>query len=336
MSKIHYFQRYSQRENVATNNTMLLFSRLYNESTYKFNNFINQLLDNEDIEIGVSFSQQEKSQNSIPDGIMYQSSFKIAIETKLYSGDFNKNQLENHLNSFNQEDKKILIALSPSKMDKTIFQDIEIKANKLNISFINITFKEIVDIFSQSINDVDIQLKEIIEDYEEYCIQERLITDTDSRIRIVPCGESLELNLKYGMHYMPVYRNTSEHGYFGVYNEKKVKGIGKISNMVVVEVSPVDQEFSINILESKSTVTDQQKERIIGIIKETREKIGWTLDNTPHLYTIVDKFYETNYVKKSKGGIMGHRYQNLKDVLEVSKLPNDEEIAHLLKQKEWE
>lgn len=336
MSKIHYFQRYSQRENVATNNTMLLFSRLYNESIYKFNTFINQLLDSGDIEIGVNFSQQGKSQYSIPDGVMSQSSFKIAIETKLNGVDFNKNQLENHLKSFDKEDKKVLIALSPSKMDKTLFQDIEIKANKLNTSFTNVTFKEIVNIFGQSINDMDIQLKEILDDYEEYCIQEKLITDSDSRVRIVPCGGSLELNLKYGMHYMPADRGTSEYGYFGVYNDKRVKGIGKVSNMVVVEVSPIAQEFSIKILDSKNPVTENQKERIIGIIKETREEIGWTLDNTPHLYTIVDKFYETNYIKKSKGGIMGHRYQNLKDVLVVNELPNDEEIAHLLKQKEWE
>ena len=46
--------------------------------------------------------------------------------------------------------------------------------------------------------------------------------------------------------------------------------------------------------------------------------------------------YYTDYRKKTKGGIMGHRYQNLKDVLDVAKLPGDEEIAKLLRNKEWE
>ena len=34
--KIHYFQRYHSKENVATANTMLLLSRLHSYSTDKF------------------------------------------------------------------------------------------------------------------------------------------------------------------------------------------------------------------------------------------------------------------------------------------------------------
>lgn len=34
--KIHYFQRYHEKENVATANTMLLLSRLYQYSSDKF------------------------------------------------------------------------------------------------------------------------------------------------------------------------------------------------------------------------------------------------------------------------------------------------------------
>lgn len=35
--KIHYFQRYHEKENVATANTMLLLSRLYSYSSDKAN-----------------------------------------------------------------------------------------------------------------------------------------------------------------------------------------------------------------------------------------------------------------------------------------------------------
>jgi len=38
--KIHYFQRYHEKENVATANTMLLLSRLYSYSTDKFFRFL--------------------------------------------------------------------------------------------------------------------------------------------------------------------------------------------------------------------------------------------------------------------------------------------------------
>lgn len=338
MSEVHYFQRYSQRENVATNNTMLLFYRLYNESTYKFNKFIIQLLNDENLEIGVKFLQQENSKNSIPDGTMSQTSFKIAIETKLHSSDFYESQLKNHLKSFKDEKKKILLALSPSRIEEVKFKEMEVKLKKENseVLFLNIMFKDIVNSFNDVILEYDIQLKEIIDDYEDYCIQEGLIKDAESRIRIVPCGNSLDVNKKYGIYYMPATRNVSEHGYVGVYKDKKVSGIGKILNEVEVKVTHEEEKINMEILKEKYPLTDEQQKRLKEIIKETKEKIGWGLDNVPHKYTIVEKFYETDYIKKSKGGIMGHRYQNLKDILKVTELPDDKKIAELLKGKEWE
>lgn len=40
--KIHYFQRYHEKENVATANTMLLLSRLYSYSSNKFFRFLDE------------------------------------------------------------------------------------------------------------------------------------------------------------------------------------------------------------------------------------------------------------------------------------------------------
>lgn len=333
MSKIHYFQRYSQKENVATNNTLLLFSRLYNESTYKFNEFLNELLEEESLDIGVNFTQQEKSVNSIPDGTLSQSSFKISIETKLGSGkNFEKNQLINHLESFKNEDKKILVALSPTVMKDDIFKEVKIISKDQGIIFLNKTFKDIVKCFKEVITPYDFQLQEIIEDYEDYCIQESLVKDTDSRIRIIPCGSSIELNVKYGVYYMPADRGTSEHNYLGIYKDKAVRGVGKIINEVIANL--VDGELVI--LKCKKKVTEDQKKRILDIAKETYENIGWSLGRCDHKYVIVDKFYETEYRKTSKGGIQGHRYQNLKDILKIDKLPNGQEIAELLKKQTWE
>lgn len=334
MSKIHYFQRYSQRENVATNNTLLLFSRLYNDSIYKFNEFINELLGDESIDVGVSFTQQEKAENSVPDGIMSQTSFKVAIETKLGSGkNFGKDQLVNHIKSFSNKDKKILLALSPTKMNEILFKEVNDKCKEKakDISFINITFKDIVKAFNDVINEYDFQLKEIINDYEEYCFHEGLITDKEFRMRIIPCGGSYELNMKYGIYYMPSDRGTSEHTYIGIYTNKSVIGIGKI-------VNEVNADFSNNVLKINSflhEVSDEQKRRIKDIEQETREKLGWDLGRCEHKYVIVDKFYETDYKKKSAGGIQGHRYCNLKDVLGVDKLPSLEVISKELRKKEW-
>lgn len=65
--KIHYFQRYHTKENVATANTMLLLSRLYQYSTDKFFRFLNSLVFPENFEPEIVFQLQEKSSNSVPD-----------------------------------------------------------------------------------------------------------------------------------------------------------------------------------------------------------------------------------------------------------------------------
>lgn len=57
--KIHYFQRYTQKENVATANTMLLLSRLYKESVSKFFNFLQTLLSLNENNFEVNFTLQE-------------------------------------------------------------------------------------------------------------------------------------------------------------------------------------------------------------------------------------------------------------------------------------
>jgi hypothetical protein len=44
MKNVYYFQRYSQRENWATNNTLLLLSRLYQFNRLKFQRAIKEIL----------------------------------------------------------------------------------------------------------------------------------------------------------------------------------------------------------------------------------------------------------------------------------------------------
>ena len=61
MTDIHYFPRYSQRENVITNNTLLLLLRFYNHDQFKFAKLMRHLLrDDADVAgaIGLQFKQQ--------------------------------------------------------------------------------------------------------------------------------------------------------------------------------------------------------------------------------------------------------------------------------------
>src|SRR5699024_12379256 len=87
MPKIHYFQRYSSKENTVTNNTLLLFSRLYHHDSRVFKEFLNQLHnDKQNMAIisTIEFVQQTSANNSVQDGAITHESFTIVIEIKIY------------------------------------------------------------------------------------------------------------------------------------------------------------------------------------------------------------------------------------------------------------
>lgn len=120
MSNIHYFPRYSQKENMVTNNTLLLFSRLYNNSPEKFARLINAILEESGIELDtmVRFKKQEKATGGrIPDGVIEQESFKVVIETKLY-GQEHIEQIKGLWTAFKNEDKQIFLWVN----NETIFE----------------------------------------------------------------------------------------------------------------------------------------------------------------------------------------------------------------------
>ena len=67
MSGIHHFQRYSSPENVATNNTLQLFSRIYGYSPLKAQELLNDLLQEDEIvKIGLDIYQQKRGETADP------------------------------------------------------------------------------------------------------------------------------------------------------------------------------------------------------------------------------------------------------------------------------
>lgn len=115
--KIHYFQRYHSKENVATANTMLLLSRLYSYSSDKFFRFLKSEYFSDRFEPEIVFTLQEKSEESVPDATITQEGFKIVVETKM-SDWFHSDQLLRHLKSFKEERNKVLITIAPELMAK--------------------------------------------------------------------------------------------------------------------------------------------------------------------------------------------------------------------------
>jgi hypothetical protein len=337
MSKIHYFQRYSQKENVITNNTLLLFSRLYNESPHKFKLFLNELTNEYDINVGVNFNQQEKGKGSIPDGSIYQSSFKIAIETKL-SENFSISQLTNHLHSFKSESSKVLLALSPKKIKDNIQENFKKSIinynieNETNINFISTTFKEIVFKFREVISDYDIELHSIIDDYENFCLSVGMIRNDEYRMLTIACGATLSDNFKNKCYYDPIDRGYSHCTHLGIYNQKRVKGIGKITNIISANLIDVNKLEIVNTTNGEAT--SEQIENIINMINDAKNNLGWNISQN-HKFFCVNEFAKTEFWKDSKGGLFGKKYFDLKAVIGKEKFKNINEIAELLKLEKW-
>ena len=331
--KIHYFQRYHSKENVDTANAMLLLSRLYTFSSGKFFDLLKSYILPEKAEAELVFSLQERSKNSIPDATITQASFKVVVETKLH-GQFTKEQLLNHLNSFADEEYKVLLTLDPNPMDEVFkkeFGQLLFEYNttqKKSISHIHMTFENLSLYIRAVIDDRDYEMIDVIDDYEEYCYSTGLIPNSWKRMRVQLAGVTLEINKRLNLYYDSVSRGFSEHAYLGLYNQKSVRAIGKVTDIVVVENKGGKRIYKVE----SGALADDMKERI-GIAIEDAKRYGYDLNN--QRYFFVDEFIETDFKKITPRAPMGSRMFDLTDILETEKLPDTKEIAKRLREKTW-
>lgn len=336
MKNIHYFPRYSQKENTVTNNTLLLMSRLYNHSSEKFELFLNGLLEDEVLlNTVINFGQQDKQGDSIPDGIICQESFKVVIETKL-SNKFSFNQIKNHLSSFDNEDKKIMLLLSPREPNKEfknkvndLVADIN-REQEENITLIYTTFQKIIDAFSDIIFEYNLEMQNLIDDFEDYCDEEKLLTNEEYRLRAVAVGKSFDQNLKHNIYYAPKSRSYRPHTYLGLYTKKAVRAIGKIKKVVNLSFDIEDKKITEI---SDDNLPQEERESISNMILEAYQDFGWKIYKD-HNFFIVDKFYQTDFKKTSKYGLLSTKYFDLRKYLKTP-LPETEIIADKLAQQTW-
>jgi hypothetical protein len=154
MSKVFYFARYSQRENFATNNTLLLMYRLYEQSRRQYQVFLANLLDEkadaEIQEIGFQMHQQELTPTSVLDGYLRQAEVRIGIEAKAPGAPFIISQLINHLDKFPDGGTGYLLLLRPNKEELTHKQleNLNSKAKKKGVVVSSITFQQIINSFA--------------------------------------------------------------------------------------------------------------------------------------------------------------------------------------------
>lgn len=335
--KIHYFQRYHTKENVATANTMLLLSRLYSYSSEKFFSFLKSEFFYDSFKPEISFTLQKRNRDSIPDATIVQEGFKIVVETKMNDW-FYSEQLLKHLNSFSDEKYKVIITLAPELMEekkKSIFEEQLRKYNSTQnypVIHINTTFEKLVNAIQDVIDDRDYEFQEILDDYLDYCYTDRLITVSDSwkYMRMQLAGATINFNMDNNIYYDNAERGFRAHDYLGLYNKKSVRAIGK----VCARITAVKTKDGIQYNAEFGEITEERKEKIIKAIDDGKLH-GYDLSNSLHRYFFVEKFYKTDFKKITPKPPMGTRNFDLSQVLGLNEIPNTEKIAELLKEKTW-
>ena len=335
--KIHYFQRYHAKENVATANTMLLLSRLYQYSSDKFFRFLKSEFFSDSFEPEIVFNLQEKSVDSIPDATITQESFKIVVETKM-SDWFYSEQLMRHLNSFGDEKYKVMITLAPEIMaedKKKIFEQ-QLKeynsAQSKPVIHINTTFEGIANAIQEVIDDRDYEMQEVLDDYLNYCYNDGLIAVSDSWkfMRMQLAGITLDFNVSQDIYYDNADRGFRAHDYLSLYKNKSVRAVGKIS----ARITAVDTDNGMQYEVEFGELTEERKQKIADAIIDGVQH-GYDIKSRKHRYFFVEKFYETDFKKITPRAPMGTRIFDLTQILETENLPETQEIAELLKSKTW-
>lgn len=349
MSEITNFPTYHQKENIVTNHTLFLLKRLYNYSSTKFQLFMSTLIEEEEgIYTKINFGQQEGNKSSIPDGVIQQESFKLLIETKTGSN-FSVKQIERHLKSFENEDKKFILLLGKNIPSENKINEIENKVKEYmrkNEEEINIigpkTFRDIIEIYRDTLEEYEIEMNEIIDDYEAFCEKKNLISIEKFRMRAIPCNTTKDLNLEENIYYMPADRGYKDHKYIGLYWDKSIRYIGEVIKSIVVDYD-VKGDNPLKILEG--TAKKKKKQKIKNIMKEAYEKFGHTFQSRHRIF-FVDDFYKTNFKKTSKYGLRYVSYFDLRNYLintvqadepeDIKKLPSTKKVAEILAEQSWE
>ena len=330
MSTISYFQRYSQKENAATNNTLLLLRHIYRERPTKFEALIEALTeDDNSIRIGPHFRQQVKVKNSIPDGGISQTSFEIMIEAKRGSK-LDLAQISEHARGLSEKiaQEKILFTLTRSRPGLTQLDKLKKIQREFGISISSITYEDILHAARSITADHETDLNDILLDYEDYLSSSGLLQEKDF-MYVIPAGTSWNENLEFGLYFEPQGRWSKRAAkYIGLYRDKSVRYLCPISK--IVEGQFIDGEFSAHSAQFSS----EDKIRIEDAIKACSYYADLKL--SPFRFYLFDEIHETDFKKISKGGVYGNRKIYLEAVISNAKKLNDSAIAEQLRSKTFE
>ena len=309
MSRVSYFQRFSQKENHATNNTLLILRRFYEESPFKIERVLSSLLEKE-LQIGLTFEQQIKGISSVPDALVAQSAFRVYFETKRGT-ELDEDQIGRHIESISEDHVEgqtdFLIGLTKEPIADKSFENLKAQAKSKRIVFAAVTFSKIVDALRQECAEYEHDLRAIVEDFRQYLAEENLLEERNYLVPVFPCGTSYAENKSFGLYYEPSGSRPCKRNYrlIGIYANKSVSLIGELEAIAVAERDGEDYSFTTEA----GRLTEDHKDRVRKAIQETTY---YDLGADAHRYYLVKNFVETDIRKTSPGGMRNASYLDLR------------------------
>jgi hypothetical protein len=311
---ISYFQRYSQRENHVTNNTLLVLRHLYQTAPGKLEQVVREIVGQEAVSLGLTFHQQTRGSASVPDGLISQAPFRLYFETKL-GPSLDRDQILRHIQSIADErtpatGEAFLVGLSTEVMPSPEKEVLAAAAKAQGIVFVATSFVELVAALDAACASHDVALRAVLDDFNEFLASEGLLFQSEDWMLVVPCGVSLAENQRFGIYYDGIDRpRRSPCTFLGAYSEKAVRLVGRITAILacgyangVAEVIEVE----------RGAATDEALERIAAVIEATSY---YDLRTQPQRYYVVDEFAPTNLIKRDKGPIRGAQYLQISSLL---------------------
>lgn len=303
MADVHYFPRYTQRENFVTNNTLLLFQRLYDYNLRKFGRFLMELdenLESYSSRLGLHINQQIRTGNSVPDGFIIQHPLKIIVETKMHEG-FSESQLRRHLDTNSNQELSDLVLMLLSPQGEPDGKMVKSLRNK--VAIVITSFREIIDAARRCLSEHDEDMNALIDDYEEFCSVENLLPRDDYTLFVASCRDTIEMNARLSLYYCPSSWNRRKSKYLGIYGNKVVQHIGRINNVVSCDLN---QDGTLKIIEGKPNRNEE--ERIQTAIQEQELGPG-------NKFFLCSEMEETYFEKQTKGGVRSVKYVDLGETL---------------------
>ena len=327
--EISLFPRYSQKENRTTNYCLLTLKLIYEDSPAQFSIVLESILGDKAPSVGVQFDQQVTLPRSVIDGRIKQEPFSILIETKNYDW-FSTDQIKRHLKGLEKDTngQQIVIALSNFEKENAFDGVNTAIAEDYNgrIVFKALSFEDFLSAILDIKSNVSRPVQNTIDELEAYLDHASLLPRWKYRLDIVNSARSQDTIKEKGAYICPAKGGQYSHKrckYFGMYANKKVSLIAEIQAVVDIDpTKPDEAEIQWNNL------ANADGERLKEQAKEKVHDIDWG----PARVFLLGEAHETNFIKDSKGGMMGS-----KKYMDISHLDasDAEDLANKLNNKTW-